>query len=491
VLFDGSFVRRLNSSSGTRIGIGLLLVANAAAALRFLWFVACVMRFPYPLDYGEGAILDQALRLAHFETIYPVDLARAPYVVSNYPPIFIMLHVPFLWAFGPAYWYGRLLSQISAALCSLAIGGILFRLTQDRLAAVVAGLTFLCLPPVVVFGQLDRVDLVGLALSLTALWLVIGQPADSWRMVGASLLLVAAIFTRQSYLLTAPVTTIVWLLSQRRWRAAVDFTLILGLTSLTAMVALNAATAGGFFFHTVTATRGSMSLNRLLFFAQLLGRIYPMGALLVALAVCFALWTRPLWAPAIATYLLCSLVATLAVAKHGSTINYFLELSVSASFSIGVLLAELRSIRWAFLMLITAVTVQNVVVAAENDIYTPLIGRLHHQREWGRLLARVRGTEAPILADEPLGLLPLAGRRLYFQPFAMTELADSGLWSDAALVAEITAKRFGLILIMAPDHPVRAFWTPTLTAAVHDSYHQTATISIDDEFHVGVLVPSP
>jgi hypothetical protein len=494
MLFDGSLVRRLagpNSTSGTRIGIGLLLVANTAAALRFLWFAARVLPFPYPLDYGEGAILDQALRLAHFENIYPFDLAHAPYVVSNYPPIFIMLHVPFLWAFGPAYWYGRLLSQISAVLCSVAIGGILLRLTEDRLAAVVAGLAFLCLPPVVVFGQFDRVDMVGLALSLTALWLVVGQPAGSRGIVGASLLMVAAIYTRQSYLLTAPVTAIVWLLSQRRPRAAVVFTVIVGLSCLMAMVALNAATAGGFFFHTVTATRGSMSVNRLRFFVQLLGRMYPLGALLVALAVCLAVWTRPPWAPAIATYLLCSLVATLAVAKHGSTINYFLEISAGASFSIGVLLAEMRGIRWAFLMLISAVTVQNVMVAAGNDIYTPLIGRLHHQREWRRLFARVRGTEAPILADEPLGLLPLAGRRLYYQPFAMTELADEGLWSDADLVAEIAAKRFGLILIMDPDRPVRSFWTPALTAAVRDSYHQTATVSIDDEFHVGVLVPSP
>jgi hypothetical protein len=291
--------------------------------------------------------------------------------------------------------------------------------------------------------------------------------------------------------LTAPVTIVVWLVSQRRWQSAIVFTIILASIGLTALVALNTATAGGFFLDTVTENRGDLSFDRIQFFAGLLERAYPLGALLVVLAVGFAVWTRPPWAPSIATYLLCSLVAALAVAKHGSTINYFLELAAGASFSTGVLLAELRRTRWAFFALITAVTVQNAVVAAGNDIYAPLISRLNHQREWRRLFAEVRATEAPILADELLGLLPLGGRRLYYQPFEMTELADHGLWNDADLVAEITEKRFGLILIILPDRPVRAFWTPALSAAIHGHYDRVATVWIDDELYVGVLVPSP
>jgi hypothetical protein len=59
------------------------------------------------------------------------------------------------------------------------------------------------------------------------------------------------------------------------------------------------------------------------------------------------------------------------------------------------------------------------------------------------------------------------------------------LRNDADLVAEITEKRFGLILIILPDRPVRAFWTPALSAAIHGYYDRVATVWIHDELYVG------
>ena len=38
---------------------------------------------PFPLDYGEGPMLDQTLRLAQFENIYRNSFASPPYTVSN------------------------------------------------------------------------------------------------------------------------------------------------------------------------------------------------------------------------------------------------------------------------------------------------------------------------------------------------------------------------------------------------------------------------
>ena len=53
------------------------------------------LAFPYPLDYGEGPLLDQTLRLAAGEQIYDNDFSTAPFTISNYPPLFLLLQVPF------------------------------------------------------------------------------------------------------------------------------------------------------------------------------------------------------------------------------------------------------------------------------------------------------------------------------------------------------------------------------------------------------------
>jgi hypothetical protein len=98
----------------------LLFVATAIFLLAGAWAASLVARhgiaalaFPYPLNYGEGPLLDQAVRLQELQNIYPSDLSKPPYVISNYPPLFVLLQAPLVWAFGPAYLYGRAISLLS------------------------------------------------------------------------------------------------------------------------------------------------------------------------------------------------------------------------------------------------------------------------------------------------------------------------------------------------------------------------------------------
>jgi hypothetical protein len=45
-----------------------------------------VINFPYPIDYGEGPLLDQVARLASFQNIYQNDISKPPFTITNYPP---------------------------------------------------------------------------------------------------------------------------------------------------------------------------------------------------------------------------------------------------------------------------------------------------------------------------------------------------------------------------------------------------------------------
>src|SRR5947208_1153779 len=92
---------------------GSMLLAFVIALVVFGQFAVHVVRCiacPDPFDYGEGPLLDQVQRLARFENVYALDLDHPPYTISSYPPLYLVAQLPFAWAFGPAYWYGRLIN---------------------------------------------------------------------------------------------------------------------------------------------------------------------------------------------------------------------------------------------------------------------------------------------------------------------------------------------------------------------------------------------
>ena len=78
----------------------IFLLAGAWAASLFARRGIAALAFPHPLNYGEGPLLDQAVRLQELQNIYPSDLSKPPYVISNYPPLFVLLQAPLVWAFG-------------------------------------------------------------------------------------------------------------------------------------------------------------------------------------------------------------------------------------------------------------------------------------------------------------------------------------------------------------------------------------------------------
>src|SRR5215211_4290866 len=72
------------------VATAFLTLAQGLAVLLFLRHGWQALSFPYPLNYGEGPLLDQSVRLAAFENIYRTNLSAPPYVIANYPPLFML-----------------------------------------------------------------------------------------------------------------------------------------------------------------------------------------------------------------------------------------------------------------------------------------------------------------------------------------------------------------------------------------------------------------
>jgi 4-amino-4-deoxy-L-arabinose transferase-like glycosyltransferase len=157
-----------------------------------------------------------------------------------------------VWIFGPGFWYGRAISLASTVAVAALIALTVHAVTRDKRASASSGLTFLAVPFVLHWSSLVRVDMLGLALSWGGLYAVVRRP-DRRGVILAALLMVAAIYTRQTYALAAPLAAFAWLLAGGQGRRALALATLTGGLSLLLLGVLSALTGGGFFFHTVTA----------------------------------------------------------------------------------------------------------------------------------------------------------------------------------------------------------------------------------------------
>jgi hypothetical protein len=316
--------------------VALLLAAlaiNGWALVRHAW---TMLRYPYPVDYGEGPLLAQIAALAHGVSLAGLygDPAAPPYLVVNYPPVYLLA----AWLAGALV--GDLLigGRLVSLLATLALVPALALLARPGGRGIWLS-TLLCLtavglPIVREWGVLLRVDLLGIALglwALVALRIALERdPQAGWRaMLPVALGFVASGFVKPT-LLAAPAAALLWL----AWRRPAGALRLGVLTAGIGGVALGGAivgTGGAFWLHVVTANANDWELALARGFWGEQHAIH--GALWWAALLCAAAVLSRYTGPATRERLLLPLYYTLfasisafGVGKVGAYANYFLEL---------------------------------------------------------------------------------------------------------------------------------------------------------------------
>jgi hypothetical protein len=459
---------------GLKILLRLFLFTAAAI---FLVQAVIVIVFPYSLDYGEAPLVDQAMRLAAGKNIYRANISSPPYTVSNYPPLFVLAMTPFIKLFGPTFLFGRMISTLSALAAATFLALIVHNLSRDRLAAVTSGLLFLAIPFVVYWSPLARVDMLALAFSTAGLYVLTRGPRARRGTILGALLLTAAIYTRQSYALAAPLAAFVWLWTQER-RRAIELAVLVGGSALFLFVVLNLLTGGGFFYNIVTANVNEFKVDQLEYWLKELKDTVPillvLGGLLLVLGPIRRMTAWPLLVP----FTVGGVFSALTIGKVGSNANYLLELSAALSLGMGMLVYWGREHRWRYGALLLLLTLQTGWLM--NDTLDGPVMRLRFRTKdpitLKRLKEIVAEADGPVLADEQMGMLTLQERPLFMQPFEVTQLAIAGKWDQSTLLRSIRNHEYSLILIyQLPYTPIEDVqrWTPEMLTAIEANYAST------------------
>ena len=458
----------------------MLLMFLSLAVVIFLAHALMAVFHHYPLDYGEAPLVDQAMRLAAGQNIYHPDLSSPPYTISNYPPLYILSMAPYVGLFGPSFLMGRVISTLCGLASAAFLALIIYTDTQDRLAAAITATLFLAIPYVVGWSPLARVDMLALVFSTAGLYVLVRWPTTRRGLVVSALLLVAAIYTRQSYGLAAPLAAFVWLWTHDRRQAlrpgsgqALRLAAIVGGTGLGLFLILNALTRGGFFLNVITANVNEFDIETLERHWRDLRELAPI-LLIFGGAFLFLAPRRVRSWPLLAPYLVGATLSALTIGKIGSNVNYLLELCAALSLVAGALVAWSRQRRWlhTVLMVLLALQVGQLMQATLKGPVEGLKWRLKPAGALKDLDRLVETADGPVLADEFAGMLTLQNRPLYIQPFEVTQLANAGLWDQSVLLTSIRDQEFPLILIHHfMNWPVyKERWTPEMLSAITENY---------------------
>jgi hypothetical protein len=469
-----------------------LISCVVATLALFAATAGAMIGFPYGLNYGEGTMIDQARRMAAGEPLYRATFEDPPYVVSNYPPLYVLAvagvtrltSLPLL----PA---GRAISLAGALAAASCVGLLAARLSGSRMAGLLAAALFMGNPFAMKWSALARVDFLALALSLLGLWLLLVR-WRSWPWLAViAVLVTAAIFTRQSYALTLPLTGTIWLWHSDR-RRAVAFVLTVGCAGLLLFGLLNWLTAGGFYLNVVVANVHRFELSRFVSMAGLLLLVWPIALAMAVLEMAYAVRrprqgslggdaggdVGPFLRWALLPYALAAVLSALTAGKAGSDVNYLLELMAAVAMWAAIGFAAQPSRRGAigrgsltFLLLCQLLW----TLFLGRSVLSWLIQEWRNMAEYRDLAAQVQraAVSGPVLADEHMELVVQAGQRLYLEPLEFEMLHKVGRWDPSRLVAEVQARKFPMIILSTGQAEFAERWAPEVLEAIRTNYSAT------------------
>lgn len=463
------------------------------ALLKLGWGSFQIISLDLPISLGEGEVLDQAVRLAHGQSLYPSSFGAAPFFSTVYPPLYQLIQVPFVWVFGSAFWYGRLVSVCALLVCCWLVFQIVHELTTNRASSYAAVIAFSSVSYVPTWGALFRVDALALLFSILALFLTlkfIRTQTKALRYL-VPLCVVAAGFTRQTSFVLPLLASVGFLLVHRRFRDTVQVCCLVALGGLSIFGVLDWTSEGGFYLNVVSSHLGGHEWGRLIFGLDTFVTNAPIQTFAILVLLFFPMQPTERGLRLYGLIVLAASVpALISVVKPGSSYNYLLELTVAGSIGWGLVVHLLTGRRgmaipvWASMYLLTGILLYQ---AYQSDQRT-LIGNEALRREALELRRAVLVAPKPILADLYYGIDARKGEsRFIFQAVAMRQMERLGLLTSAPLVKKIYQEAFSFILLeeAAGSHLMEDRWSPEVLAAVHRCYKKQRSLA-----GVSVYVPA-
>ena len=518
--------------SDTRAHTALMLAAMVALLFSFLvylLFAANLIPFPYDYDQGEGFEVHDTVLFSRGELPYR-DTEVYPFYASNYPPLFHMMAAPFVWLFGPAHWYGRLLGFLGSLVSAAAIACAVYRDGQrNRWIAILSGLAFLSSNFVYHNGPLFRQHLMMVTFETLAVVMLAGAyPRRNKRGIALGLfLLICAGYTKQLAAITA-LAAFAWMLL-RAPRRALRYCLGFALFGAAIFFWLNTASGGQWWTQAIVANvndfLSEQAVGLFILWFKLHGFLLVPAALLLVYETYFGrLSIYSIW------FLFSALLGGIASGTWGAGDSYFVTSVAAACILSGIFFSRTLAGKWELprvLRFISLVKLSPIAIfiipllylgyaratlkMPTDGAFRPIanimgvhgnvretfydsatflaggysrIGYFLTPEDWdagNQIVELIESTNKPVLSEEA-GFTMAAGRDVVTNPTQLRNLDLAGLFEGSALIEMIETQEFGLVILRA------LFYPPAVLEAIDNHYEHSHTIHMNG-FDYSILYP--
>lgn len=327
------------------LAVGLLLFHLSV----YFAYAANLISFPFDYDQGEGFELVDVIMFSEGRFPYQ-DTETFPFYSSNYPPLFHIFPIPFMWAFGPAYWYGRLLGFVGTLICAALIGYAVHRESQHKTLAVLSGLAFLASNTVYHIGPLFRQHMTMVLFETAAIVIlanavtVTAPRRRAWQIALGLGFIIAAGYTKQLAALTA-VAALIFLFLRNPRRALISgigFTLV----GVIIFAWLYVGSNGQWWIQAIAANVNEYYPDQTIGLFRLWFRLHNMLILPALLLVAYELYFDRL--SIYSVWFVVSLGNGIASGKWGAGDSYFATTIAATCILGGIFFARTLQGRWSF-----------------------------------------------------------------------------------------------------------------------------------------------
>lgn len=429
---------------------GLLGLTLLVQALLFALNAYQSLTCPVQLDYGEGAILQLARRVAGGQELYPAFDTGYPYIVASYDPLYYLLCALGVRLTGPGFLFGRLVSLVSALTIAACAGLIVWQKTRHRFASFLTAGQILAMPHFLVWSALMRVDMFALGMGMLGYCLFLRH-----RGAAVGLFSLAALTRR-----TAVAAMLASLARLARAQGAKPALRALAAQLLVIALLVGAAlwwSKGGMYrqlsVHTASSLDMAWTWQQLGILLRYLAQLWPVGFLVTAAGAVWCAWRREHRDLLLFFALTCLVFLT--GGRIGAGVNYLLEPLVVGAIMAGVLWGEaapqVSRARPLLMLLGGAIALQIVWLDLHLEqtisrIRPSVLGATH-------VVARIRSAPGPVLCEDT-GLIELAGKETPLQPFEFTQLARRRIIDPEPVYRDVQEGRFSLIILRFNPHDI-------------------------------------
>lgn len=509
----------------------LATVALGFSLLVYILYAINLIQFPFDYDQGEGFEVYDTVLFSQGQLPYR-DTEAYPFYSSNYPPLFHVMAVPFVWLFGEAYWYGRSLSFLGTLITAAAIGYAVYRDGhKHQWIALLSGLAFLASNMVYHVGPLVRQHMTMVMFETLAIVILAKAfPQKNTRQIAVGFfLLICAGFTKQLAAITA-VAMIAWLILQNP-RRAIFWTLGFSVSGGLIFLWLNIASDGQWWIQAIVANvnefRPFQAFGLFTLWFKLHGFLLIPAGLMVAYEMYFDRFSiYSIW------FIASALIGGIGSGTWGAGDSYFTTSIAAMCILSGIYFSRSLSHAWhlrdtylsrlfppisivgAGLIIIPLLYLgyaRATLKMPTDGVFAPIASILNIEsnvrdrffdsatfdvegyanigyfltdedtQAGYEIVDLIKRTDQPVMSEEA-GFTMVAERDVVTNPTQLRNLYLAGLYDGSQLIEMIDQQEFGLIILRAQFYP-----TPVLET-MGQNYEITKTIEMNG-FNYLILTP--